>query len=106
MILHERARQYANVLHLHGELRKVRSVRHPELVYIHEGDLHLGDTCERGAQLRPHIVWFGESVPMLEPAAALAAEADAFLIRWNVAAGLPRSQPDDLCTPGNTVFLC
>jgi len=77
--LHERAGS-SQVLHLHGELRKVRSERYPHLIYDWNGDLHLGDCCEKGVQLRPHIVWFGESVPMLQPAAELAAEADIFLI--------------------------
>ncbi|MFN0016189.1 MAG: SIR2 family NAD-dependent protein deacylase [Saprospiraceae bacterium] len=77
--LHERAGS-THVLHLHGELRKVRSERHENLIYDWDGDLNLGDCCEKGAQLRPHIVWFGESVPMLPLAAELAAEADIFLI--------------------------
>jgi NAD-dependent deacetylase len=77
--LHERAGS-TQVLHLHGELRKVRSDRYEKLVYPWDEDLHLGDLCERGAQLRPHIVWFGEAVPMLEQAADLASEADIFLI--------------------------
>lgn len=77
--LHERAGS-SRVLHLHGELRKVRSDRYEHLVYSCETDIQLGDTCERGFQLRPHIVWFGESVPMLGPAAELAEEADIFLI--------------------------
>lgn len=77
--LHERAGS-TRVLHLHGELRKSRSERHADLVYPCEGDIKRGDKCERGFQLRPHIVWFGEAVPMLEPAAALAAEADIFII--------------------------
>jgi NAD-dependent deacetylase len=77
--LHERAGS-THVLHLHGELRKVRSTRYPGLVYPWDSDLHLGDLCEKGSQLRPHIVWFGEAVPMLEPAADLAAEADIFVI--------------------------
>lgn len=77
--LHERAGS-TNVLHLHGQLRQVRSERYPNIVYNWDKDLHLGDLCERGAQLRPHIVWFGESVPMLEPAAELASEADIFVI--------------------------
>ncbi len=77
--LHERAGS-TQVLHLHGELRKVRSERHEQLVYDWEGDLLLGDLCEKGTQLRPHIVWFGESVPMLMPAAKIASEADIFLI--------------------------
>lgn len=77
--LHERAGS-SRVLHLHGELRKVRSDRYEHLVYPCEMDIQLGDTCERGYQLRPHIVWFGESVPMLGPAAELAEQADVFLI--------------------------
>jgi len=67
-------------LHLHGQLRQVRSNRFEQLVYPWDKDLHLGDLCERGHQLRPHIVWFGEAVPMLESAAELAEKADVFLI--------------------------
>jgi NAD-dependent deacetylase len=77
--LHERAGS-SRVLHLHGELRKARSTRYSDLVYHWDKDLNMGDLCERGAQLRPHIVWFGEAVPMLEPAAGLASEADIFII--------------------------
>lgn len=77
--LHERAGS-SHVLHLHGELRKVRSERHEELVYEWDKDVTMGDVCERGAQLRPHIVWFGEAVPLLEQAAQLAATADIFII--------------------------
>ncbi len=77
--LHERAGS-TQVLHLHGQLRQVRSNRFEHLVYPWDKDLNLGDLCERGYQLRPHIVWFGEAVPMLEPAAAIAEQADIFLI--------------------------
>jgi len=78
--LHERAGS-SQVLHLHGELRKVRSDRYENLVYPWDKDVRLDeDRCERGAQLRPHIVWFGEAVPMLEQAAELASEADIFII--------------------------
>jgi len=77
--LHERAGS-GQVLHLHGELRKVRSERYADLIYNWDDDLALGHLCEKGAQLRPHIVWFGESVPMLPLAAEIAAEADLFLI--------------------------
>ncbi|MCA0236099.1 MAG: NAD-dependent deacylase [Bacteroidetes bacterium] len=77
--LHERAGS-TRVLHLHGELRKVRSERFEQLVYPCETDIEMGDTCERGYQLRPHIVWFGEFVPMLGAAAELAQQADIFLI--------------------------
>lgn len=77
--LHERAGS-SKVLHLHGELRKVRSERYPNLIYPWDKDLFLGDLCAQGAQLRPHIVWFGESVPMLETAAGIVHNADCFVI--------------------------
>jgi NAD-dependent deacetylase len=77
--LHERAGS-SDVLHLHGELFKVRSVRNQEDVREWRGDLHLGDTNEKGEQLRPHIVWFGEMVPAMEEATFIAQKADAFVI--------------------------
>jgi len=77
--LHERAGSH-NVMHLHGELLKVQSTKYPELVYEWKKDLHLGDTCERGAQLRPFVVWFGEQVPMMEQAAQIASTADIFIV--------------------------
>ncbi len=78
--LHERAGS-TNVLHLHGELRKVRSTGDPDLVYELDGwKLKLGDTCEKGYQLRPHIVWFGEPVPNISKAERICQTADIFLI--------------------------
>lgn len=77
--LHERAGN-THVLHLHGELRKVRSTQNPKLVYEWMKDVKLGDTCAEGSQLRPHIVWFGEEVPMLLRAAELASQADIFIV--------------------------
>ena len=77
--LHERAGS-KNILHLHGELKKVRSEKNPYLIYDWEDDLHLGDLAEDGAQLRPHIVWFGEPVPAFEKAQQLVSEADILLI--------------------------
>jgi NAD-dependent deacetylase len=78
--LHERAGS-TRVLHLHGELRKVRSVAHPEFIYDIEGrEIQLGDLCEHGHQLRPHIVWFGEDVPNIMLAAELCRQADYFII--------------------------
>ena len=65
--LHEKAGSQ-QVIHLHGELTKVRSTKSHHLVYEWEKDLNLGDLCEDGHQLRPHIVWFGEQVPMLDSA--------------------------------------
>ncbi len=78
--LHERAGS-ANILHLHGELVKVRSTADDELVYtIGYGEIGLGDHCEKGFQLRPHIVWFGEAVPMIDVAAGIIADADIILV--------------------------
>ena len=77
--LHERAGS-SNVIHLHGELRKSRSTSHPHLVYPCDAEIKLGYLCEKGSQLRPHVVWFGEMVPFLEPAAKIVADADAVLI--------------------------
>ncbi len=78
--LHERAGS-TKVLHLHGELFKSRSTLDPSLVYDMEGwELNLGDTCEKGAQLRPHIVWFGEMVPMMDTAVQITMQADIFIV--------------------------
>ena len=77
--LHERAGN-KNVWHLHGELFKVRSEKNENLVYEWKKDLHLGDTAEDGAQLRPHIVWFGEAVPMIEKVIPVVQQADIFII--------------------------
>lgn len=78
--LHEKAGS-TNVLHLHGELTKVRSVENQNLIYdIGNKPIHLGDRAEDGGQLRPHIVWFGEMVPMIEPAIEMAMLADLFVV--------------------------
>ena len=78
--LHERAGS-KNVIHLHGSLFESRSTSDEKLVYPIAGwELKLGDTCEKGSQLRPNIVWFGEMVPLMETAASHAASADIFLV--------------------------
>ena len=78
--LHERAGS-SRILHLHGELRKSRSTEDPSLVYDIEGwKLEEGDLCEKGFQLRPHVVWFGEAVPAIEEAAGVVSTADIFVI--------------------------
>jgi NAD-dependent deacetylase len=77
--LHERAGS-TQVLHLHGEIFKMRSETDASLVYDIRGDINIGDTAEDGAQLRPHIVWFEEPVPMIEEAAAIASTADVFVV--------------------------
>ncbi len=78
--LHERAGS-SKVVHLHGELFKSRSSRNPKLVYDIEGwELKTGDLCAEGSQLRPHIVWFGEQVPMMTVAMEITEEADIFVV--------------------------
>jgi len=77
--LHERAGS-TSVLHLHGELRKARSTNNETLVYDWEEDLVLGDLCEEKSQLRPHIVWFGEAVPMIDEAIELVEKADILVV--------------------------
>lgn len=78
--LHEVAGS-SNVVHLHGELFKSQSTENPELVYdITSWELKKGDLCELGSQLRPHIVWFGEAVPMMDIAVELTEQADIFVV--------------------------
>lgn len=78
--LHERAGS-SNVLHLHGELVKARSSLDDELVYnIGYKEICIGEKCEKGSQLRPHIVWFGEMVPLMELAADISMTADIFIV--------------------------
>lgn len=106
--LHERAGS-SNVLHLHGELTKARSERDSNLITdIGYNDILLGDKASDGAQLRPHIVWFGEAVPNIEIAASMCEKCDYFIVvgtSMNVypAAGLihyvPRSAPCWLVDP-------
>ena len=106
--LHEQAGS-TQVLHLHGLLTQARSDRDDNLIVdIGDRDIHLGDKAPDGAQLRPHIVWFGEAVPNIEPAAQLCEQADVFIVvgtSMNVypAAGLihyvPRSTPCYLIDP-------
>ncbi len=103
--LHERAGS-SNVLHLHGEIRKSRSTVDPALVYDIEGwELKVGDLCEKGSQLRPHVVWFGEAVPAIEEAAEIVSGAGIFVVigtSMNVypAAGLINYVP-----PGVPVYI-
>lgn len=77
--LHERAGS-TQVLHLHGEILKMRSEKNEALVYPIYSDIQMGDKAEDGAQLRPHIVWFEEAVPVMEPATKMVTQADIFLI--------------------------
>ena len=77
--LHERAGS-TNVIHLHGELLKVRSTLDKNDVLDWTTDLVLGDLCKKGHQLRPHIVWFGEDVPMIEKAVNICETANILII--------------------------
>jgi NAD-dependent protein deacetylase/lipoamidase len=77
--LHERAGS-TRVVHLHGELLKVRSTFNESLIMDWRADLNLGDRCEHNSQLRPHIVWFGEAVPMMDKAIELVQTADIIAI--------------------------
>ncbi|WP_426429916.1 SIR2 family NAD-dependent protein deacylase [Winogradskyella sp. HB-48] len=77
--LHERAGS-TDVVHLHGELRKIRSSGNPNDIRVWTEDLHVGDTCKKGYQLRPHVVWFGEDVPMMDTAIKICYAADIIII--------------------------
>lgn len=80
--LHEQAGS-TRVLHLHGELMKARSVKNPDVLYelpADNPDIHIGDKDPQGHQLRPFVVWFGEPVPMIEPAIKLVEQADLLVI--------------------------
>jgi len=77
--LHERAGS-TKVLHLHGEIFKMRCERNEELVYEIRDDINWGDKSEKGFQLRPHIVWFEESVPMIEEAMKITRTAQIFVV--------------------------
>ena len=77
--LHERAGS-THVIHLHGELLKARSTVDENLILEWKDDLNIGDCCDNNHQLRPHIVWFGEMVPMIEVASEIIEDADAIII--------------------------
>ncbi|GAB1448503.1 NAD-dependent deacylase [Bacteroidota bacterium] len=99
--LHERAGSN-KVLHLHGEITFARSSVDPDLLYKIDGwELKMGQKCKLGSQLRPHVVWFGESVPMIEPAARLSSDADIYVVigtslQVYPAAGLLNYVPKDV----------
>ncbi len=98
--LHERAGS-TKVTHLHGELLKARSTFNEDLVMDWKKDIKVGDFCEHNYQLRPHVVWFGEAVPMFEKAAEITAKADILIIigtsmQVYPAAGLIEFAPQDI----------
>ncbi len=77
--LHERGGS-TNVLHLHGEIFKMRSVKNKYQIFTIDRDINVGDLAKDGSQLRPHIVWFEEEVPMIEKAVSLLQTADKFVL--------------------------
>ena len=103
--LHERAGSM-NVLHLHGELMKVGSTLDPGLVYeLDSWELRMGDTCEKGSQLRPHIVWFGEPVFAFEEAISLVQQADILLVIGTSLAVYPAAGLVNYSLPETHVFV-
>jgi len=103
--LHERAGSN-QVMHLHGELKKVRSSVDENLVYDLDGwELKAGDTCEMGSQLRPHIVWFGEPVNMIPAAAELSGTADIYVIIGTSLNVYPAAGLVSYVLPGTPIYL-
>ena len=105
--LHERSGS-TRVLHLHGELMKVRSTGNEQLIYElpeDKSDVKMGDLAEDGYQLRPHIVWFGEAVPMIEKAVEWVEEADIFVIIGTSLNVYPAAGLLHYVRPGVPVFL-
>ena len=101
--LHEQAGS-SKVMHLHGELRKARSTRNQNLIYDWTEDLNLGDLCEQGYQLRPHIVWFNEAVPLIEPAAEIVKKADIVIIIGTSMQVYPAAGLYGVAKPGTSVY--
>ncbi|CAG5069258.1 NAD-dependent protein deacylase sirtuin-5, mitochondrial [Dyadobacter sp. CECT 9623] len=103
--LHEVAGS-SKVLHLHGELFKSRSTKNPALVYkMDSWELKTGDLCEEGSQLRPHIVWFGEEVPMMEVAMDVTEQADIFLVIGTSLAVYPAAGLVHYVPAGRPIYL-
>jgi NAD-dependent deacetylase len=102
--LHERAGS-SNVIHLHGELLKARSSASTEDILECTHDILLGDTCENGFQLRPHIVWFGEAVPLLEHAIAITEKADYLIIVGTSMQVYPAASLIDFVQSGTPIYF-
>ena len=102
--LHERAGS-ASVIHLHGELLKARSTVDKNLVLDWKEDINEGDLCAKNSQLRPHIVWFGEMVPLLDTAATLTAQADYILIVGTSMQVYPAAGLINYAKPDSEVFF-
>jgi len=103
--LHERAGS-SKVLHLHGEIIKARSSVDSSLLYdIENGSIELGDKCEKGSQLRPHVVWFGEAVPEMENAASIVANADLLMVIGSSLNVYPAAGLVQLVDQGTPIFI-
>ena len=102
--LHERAGS-SKVLHLHGQIFQMRSERDEELIYAIREDILLGQLAEDGAQLRPHIVWFEEPVPMIQEAVPLVRSADIFVVVGTSLVVYPAAGLVDLARPGIPKYI-
>lgn len=103
--LHERAGS-KKVIHLHGEITKSRSTVDSTLIYtIRDSEIKLGDKCAKGSQLRPHIVWFGEMVPMMDTANLIAEKADIFIVVGTSMAVYPAAGIIDFSPPHIPKYL-
>lgn len=105
--LHERAGS-KNIMHLHGELMKIRSTGNPKDIRTLTADnieINLGDRCDAGYQLRPHIVWFGEAVPMIEKAVEVVQTADVVIVIGTSLNVYPAAGLLDFGSRGIPIFL-
>jgi len=102
--LHERAGS-GKVLHLHGEIFKMRSERNPDLLYPINDDIQLGDLAEDGYQLRPDVVWFGEPVEKMQEAILMASAADVFVVIGTSLLVYPAASLVDFIEPGIPAFV-
>lgn len=102
--LHERAGS-TNILHLHGEIFKMRSELDENHIVEIRDDIRLGDKAPDGGQYRPHIVWFGEAVPMIEPAIELTRQADLFLVVGTSLVVYPAASLVHYVRPGVPVYI-
>jgi NAD-dependent deacetylase len=102
--LHERA-GVKDVVHLHGEIFKMRSEKNENIFYEIQKDIQLGDLASDGGQLRPHVVWFGEAVPMIEKAMRIMTKADLFILAGTSLQVYPASGLIDFLPPGITKYI-
>ncbi|MBC9933374.1 SIR2 family NAD-dependent protein deacylase [Chitinophaga qingshengii] len=102
--LHERGGS-SRVLHLHGEIFKMRSVKNEEAIFDIQDDIRLGDLAEDGGQLRPHIVWFGEAVPMIEQAVREVMWADIFVVIGTSLQVYPAASLLNYVRPETAIYL-